>query len=514
MTQDRQHFDTAVFFSTKVAPVNGISRVKPKYGVAVGECAFYMNVGLFFDGTNNNMYRDRDDLSHTNVARLFDAYNDKDGSYRVYVPGVGTRFPQIGELTDRKLFGGALAWGCEERILFGLLSVLDRVHMRVFGDKNFMFTEDQLRVLCSRSSLNRAEADILLPLGIGQGLMTNDTPQALLKFLVSKLEQKLQEPTNKVKVCECMIDVFGFSRGAAEARVFCTWLNQILVDGKLAGVIVQLRFVGLFDTVASYGVVKDYFSHETRGHEGWAKPENLQLQPASAKYCVHMVAMHEFRKNFPLDTILIKGTLPEGAREFAYPGAHSDVGGGYKPGELGVGVGTTPAEGDALKLAQIPLNHMFDCAVAASVPLKKERAIDPETLHNPFTIHPKVEQAYASFLTHSGSAPKRLHEWAQPYLTWRWKVRNEYADLWQVKNALEVDEKGIKDKDLLTSSNQRFIRDAGFINRALKNSIENFSLGQKDAAAYKIKVTNADRNSDDDSSFQDVFDPEARRPQI
>ena len=33
--------------------------------------------------------------------------------------------------------------------------------------------------------------------------------------------QELLEVESKAKIVECFVDVFGFSRGAAEARVFC-----------------------------------------------------------------------------------------------------------------------------------------------------------------------------------------------------------------------------------------------------------------------------------------------------
>lgn len=158
--------------------------------------------------------------------------------------------------------------------------------------------------------------------------------------------------------------MFGFSRGAAQARVFCNWLDQILVGGKLAGVIVHLRFLGIMDTVASAGFwssVGAAIIGTNGGHSGWADAEFLRI-PASVNYCVHLVAMHELRRNFPLDTVTVEGVLPPNCREFAYPGTHSDVGGGYLPNELGISVGKNIYEGDALKLAQIPLNHMLECA--------------------------------------------------------------------------------------------------------------------------------------------------------
>lgn len=81
---------------------------------------------IFFDGTNNNLARDKYgeriatdghviasgnstepspelERSHSNVARVYEAYAQNDhtrGVFSCYLPGVGTRFVQIGESTE------------------------------------------------------------------------------------------------------------------------------------------------------------------------------------------------------------------------------------------------------------------------------------------------------------------------------------------------------------------------------------------------------------------------------
>ncbi len=63
-------------------------------------CGHQIFVGVFFDGTDNNMDRDKPRGAQTNVVRLYDAYPQdtfKDRFYKVYVPGVGTPFKEIGE---------------------------------------------------------------------------------------------------------------------------------------------------------------------------------------------------------------------------------------------------------------------------------------------------------------------------------------------------------------------------------------------------------------------------------
>src|SRR5471032_1518372 len=111
-------------------------------------CSMPVRVGLFFDGTNNNLNRDRngtrtgviidpktkqqapvlsrqlkpEEFSHSNVARLFRAFpGDKgeNGYFPYYIAGVGTPFPDIGELTETDE-GKAFAKGGQARIIWAL----------------------------------------------------------------------------------------------------------------------------------------------------------------------------------------------------------------------------------------------------------------------------------------------------------------------------------------------------------------------------------------------------------
>jgi len=97
-----------------------------------------------------------------------------------------------------------------------------------------------------------------------------------------------------------IVDLFGFSRGAAAARHCANLLLQ--VPG------VSVGFIGLFDTVAAV-----------------AGPVNLQLHldPARFANVVHLVARDEHRAHFPLAQVCA------GHVEIEVPGAHADVGGGY-----------------------------------------------------------------------------------------------------------------------------------------------------------------------------------------
>lgn len=460
---------------TRHAPINVITPVLPKHYLCTSKCEEDIDIGFFFDGTRNNKYEDENELKQSNIARLFDAYlNDTAiGAYRTYVNGVGTPFIEIGELAYSNM-GNGFASGCEARVLFGLLAVFNTIHRRAYEGK-MLFSKEQIKALCCNSFNVSDPVDLqeLKKLGVTEGLLMShgglSPREGFLKRQANLLEKKLSTH-GKPDIKECFIDVFGFSRGAAEARVFCQWLDQLLVGGKLAGVTIRFRFVGLIDTVASAGVLGGLAGtivNSTAGHDGWAAATDLRI-PASVENCVHMVAMHELRKNFPIDELAVDGVLPPHCQEFVYPGVHSDVGGGYEPGELGISVGNTLFESDALKLSQIPLNHMFDCAVAAGAPLQKKRAINTVNNHDPFAIDPRVEQAFDDFLTASTMKPRQIHEWLQPYLNWRWQVCKRYEQLAHVQKA------NAEDRKLLIDSNKILMKDANLI--GLKGDV---SLSQR-----------------------------------
>jgi len=151
--------------------------------------------------------------------------------------------------------------------------------------------------------------------------------------VVSKAEKGLQAVVERItdaanspeglKITRVHLDAFGFSRGAAAARYF-VWASMENKETKLKTQLealgysigtVKCIFVGLFDTVASYGL----------DHKDDTEELNLD-KLKSAEKVIHLVASEEHRKNFPLTTI--KSCASNG-EEIYMPGVHSDVGGGY-----------------------------------------------------------------------------------------------------------------------------------------------------------------------------------------
>ncbi|MCT6519381.1 MULTISPECIES: phospholipase effector Tle1 domain-containing protein, partial [Enterobacterales] len=117
----------------------------------------------------------------------------------------------------------------------------------------------------------------------------------------------------KPKTLTIKLYVYGFSRGAAEARTFVNWVTQLFdtPEGadkpvqKLCGIDVKVEFIGILDTVPSVGIVHlaPFFS----GHMDWANGTQQlpseKVFPNFIKCCRHFVSAHEQRFCFPLDTV-------------------------------------------------------------------------------------------------------------------------------------------------------------------------------------------------------------------
>jgi hypothetical protein len=256
-----------------------------------------VTIGVFFDGTSNNREniegrRKNPNLKtgignvsfgndNTNVDKLEKAYPYKplNHYYSIYVEGIGTKNPE-------KKKNGSLSY---------------------YGD----FSK-------------------------GQGYGTGDTG------LFEKVEKGCFDIVRKLNkedernISTLYIDVFGFSRGAAAARIFVNELYKIKnpkdndsynlgylgkafkeLDYKVKPIRIKIRFLGLYDTVSSYdGNVYDDITKD-----------KVPLHIPTVGFTVHLTAEDEHRKMFPLTSIASAGG---NSKELTLPGVHSDIGGGYK----------------------------------------------------------------------------------------------------------------------------------------------------------------------------------------
>ncbi|WP_231732391.1 MULTISPECIES: DUF2235 domain-containing protein [Stenotrophomonas] len=412
------------------------------------DCYVDLKWGFFFDGTNNNLGRDRPHLAQSNIARLYDVFDlGRAGSENIkqYIAGVGTPFEE--EVGDQgkgvhQAAGLSAGWGGEARINWALLKVLDNLHQyyegvglgRMLGvlDPQAVkgMSADMNIPIHQLRKLTGDEVELLREIGMPKSvrLITstaatspNDPARrATLKARREVLASKLSawRRTRKPRVRVIRISVFGFSRGAAEARVFSSWLKDALdPDFTLCGIPVQVDFLGIFDTVASVGLANSSIAFD--GHGGWGREQDMEV-PDYVKECVHMVAALEVRASFPLDAY--RG-LAKRATQLVYPGVHSDLGGGYIPSEQGKGY--VGAEGrDAAKFSQIPLQEMYQRARAAGVPLNKDNGMLAESAREAMEVDQALISAYSDYFEATGgvsygSLQQIMHDHYGRYLQWR-----------------------------------------------------------------------------------------------
>ena len=162
----------------------------------------------------------------------------------------------------------------------------------------------------------RDEADRTV---IGAGLAKGET--GVEQRAVTAMSQVASDAKKGGKPTFLTLNVYGFSRGAAAARYFIhlaktePWRFEGL---ELSAKMIDINFVGLFDTVSSTGLS---FSNDVRSY-------HLNFETGYARKVFHLCAADEYRKNFALTNIdSAKGTCR--GYELTIPGAHSDVGGGY-----------------------------------------------------------------------------------------------------------------------------------------------------------------------------------------
>ncbi|MCX0499594.1 T6SS phospholipase effector Tle1-like catalytic domain-containing protein [Erwinia billingiae] len=353
-------------------------RLGEQSGKKVGfVCCQSVHISLFFDGTGNNEYHDtHSDPAHpTNVAKLFHASiegHDK-GYFRYYIPGVGTPFPKIGEM-DYSSDGLAFAAGGEDRINWALLRLVDALRYAI--TKGAKRLDDDV----AKGMLPDMRAHAPFSGEVNRRNAINP----LLKALEGPAKESQQPHLLGVKLF-----IYGFSRGAAEARTFINWLTQLPAPNKsggnqpltLAGLPVSIEFVGLLDTVASVGAA--HILPGAAGHMGWADntqplPDETEF-PGLIKCCRHFIAAHEQRLCFPLDSIrrADDGSYPSYSNEVIYSGMHSDVGGGYPPGDQGKSL-----NGTGEVLSQIVLHDMYAAAFEAGAPLAVDESNVTEIIKN------------------------------------------------------------------------------------------------------------------------------------
>jgi Uncharacterized alpha/beta hydrolase domain (DUF2235) len=486
--------------SGPTAPATGTLAVAAKAREAIAgrtppthTCRQRLKLSFYFDGTGNNRDADVPTYEHSNVARMFRAAPDdsaQDGIYSFYIPGLGTYFSDIGD--NGESAGKAFGRRGEQRLQWALKKLQER----------------------------RAAAKNLIGIDIA---------------------------------------VFGFSRGAALARAFANRVQK-LCDAAPTGtgwvlkgstVTVDIYFMGLWDTVASVGLPKSVNNQSKLGllrgaiwGDGEAPQARMSARdvatiaygrpgadpaPSSlwswadghADWGAEM-AGHEMRNSFPADSVLQGGRRSNAfdGDEFVYPGVHSNVGGGYRPGEGA----RSPKKGQQLSL--ITLRVMFDKARGAGVPLNDVNdstlvrpdirldfalalPTDPEANHAAAREYAELLRLWNRYMDHCGRATRPIGQWflahMKAYYGWRfWNIKKNQVNR-SSKQATEderaakpIEEQSKREQSELekkidaqdkSPQVQKARQDTGAARIKLQQAQQRLMLAQQSPAGWMIPMT-------------------------
>lgn len=202
------------------------------------------------------------------------------------------------------------------------------------------------------------------------------------------------------------LSFFGFSRGAALARAFA---NRVIAkcsrDGDMflyEGYPLRLNFMGIFDTVASFGVPAQ--------NARTPFTERDLIVSSAVERCVHYIAAHEVRFSFPVDLIRKNGRLAGEWVEKTYPGVHSDVGGGYEP----------MAQQIDNNFARIPMREMMKESLSSGVRMLSYEEIKKKLaplFAERFECRPETEADYERYraLCSAGTVEQQVQEHLKLY---------------------------------------------------------------------------------------------------
>jgi len=285
------------------------------YEELIPEDSININAGMFFDGTLNNRKNVQARLDYEKKQRGEPIYNEesadaytnwfgfkRSGSYENDFSNVSRMEPAYEQLNDAKVKQFS-------------------IYMDGIGTENY-------------------ESDSSV---VGGGLGLGSTGiRAKVKKGCKELADQIKKKRGDKKINILQIDVYGFSRGAAAARNFIFEINQRKGDfKKMTGGrvpqqinyevdhgalgehlseeemprILRIRFTGLYDTVASSGIVHKDDTEELHLNEIWR-----------SNYTFQIASQDEHRENFRLTDIDSAGNR---GVEKTLPGVHSDIGGGY-----------------------------------------------------------------------------------------------------------------------------------------------------------------------------------------
>ncbi len=344
-----------------------------------------LRIGLFFDGTGND---DHTEAYYTNVKKLYDLYdnhidpktdrvivtreavddNDRLGYpylMSAYIRGVGSRSEAVVERAEAKLKNDIYEKRRQlEQYRKYIASGRASGHRRRIARQKIPQLEAKIADMQAHPEKYLTPFNMEKAFGGGLGTGGFERLEGMLYYMQAAVDNFFRKKKHYPKTLE--LDIFGFSRGAAQARHFVNVLKQ---DGNFWKMKVRyekddikIRTLNLFDTVGSfYTPGKDVDPGYTYYiNPGWVTDS-----------IIHFVADDEYRYNFDgqligtsNDTEYPVDRTQGKVKEFVLTGAHSDIGGGYST-NLEHGISNN-------ELSKLYLNMMYEKCVAAGVPLRNK----------------------------------------------------------------------------------------------------------------------------------------------
>ncbi|WP_233958920.1 T6SS phospholipase effector Tle1-like catalytic domain-containing protein [Pectobacterium versatile] len=308
---------------------SGNVRLFTKHSYVIEVKGYQINVlriGVFFDGTGNNTYNAESGLKK---VEQWLAETCSDPAQREKE----LRGCQMGQLpvSDSAANDKTNVWKLYDQYIFGAKTLSAHSYISGIGTRDPVAGNEGQEY----RSDNMLTKGLDLDFGGENTSIVGKVNQACEQAIIQAIDDDLKDALSNIDcIHRIVFDVFGFSRGAAAARHFVNVIDQ-KADHPLVQAVaktstirlkagfdwanrddVRITFVGIFDTVAS----------------SYHPSLNIRLQDDCAERVVHLTALDEVRKHFPLTRITptaIGTSIPPHFTELALPGAHSDLGGGY-----------------------------------------------------------------------------------------------------------------------------------------------------------------------------------------
>ncbi len=314
---------------------------------------------LLSDGTGNSSAK----VWRTNVWRIFESL-DLSGSGQVafYDDGVGTS-----SFKPAAILGGAFGFGLKRNV----------IDLYKFACRNWRNDDDEIFGFgFSRGAFTMR---VVIGLILEQGII-RDKPEAELDRLAHAAYRDFRRRN--------------FHTYLRAPEMIARWLRDLLIPGRYSkddnfhGA--NIRFLGLWDTVAAYGMPVEEM---TKGISDWIFPLMLPSNTLGSRVtrACHALSIDDERTTFhPTlwdesreDPLVPRadGTMhlaDERISQVWFAGVHSNVGGGYPDDSL----------------AHIPLIWIMSEAAAAGLTFKRSLEASPHTFMHPKTVEDKDGRIY------------------------------------------------------------------------------------------------------------------------